>query len=112
MVESLIDYEFKLSSVFLSLSNETRRDMLKKIAKKTYSVVELANLYNISLNAVSKHLKILERASLITKQRLGKFNYIQLSPKPVVDAIDYLYFYKQFWDDKLDALGRYLEKEV
>ena len=61
MVESLIDYEFKLSSVFLSLSNETRRDMLKKIAKKTYSVVELANLYNISLNAVSKHLKIFKK---------------------------------------------------
>ena len=98
-----------LDLVFSSLSDPTRRDMLKKIALKDFNVGELASLYNMSLNAVSKHLKVLEKASLITKRRQGKFYYIQLSPHPFKNASDYLNFYKQFWEGKLDSLGRYLE---
>lgn len=105
------NYDFKLDSVFLSLSDVTRRDIIKRIAFKEYNIGELAQHYNMSLNAVSKHIKILERASLIIRKRKGRFQYIQLAPRPFKNAMQYLEFYKNFWEDKLDSLGKYLEKE-
>ena len=72
MVELTINYELQLDLIFSSLSDSTRRDIIKKVAFKDYHIGELADLYDISLNAVSKHIKILERASLISRRRHGK----------------------------------------
>ena len=108
----MVEYNSYLNSVFSSLADPTRRDILRKVAQSELSVGEIADFYNdLTFAAVSKHLKVLEKASLIIKRKQGKYHYIQLSPKPFKDAMDYLNFYKQFWEDKLDALGHYLEKE-
>lgn len=109
MVYSEIKNEYKLDLLFSSLSNPTRRNILKNISNKELTITDLSEYYDISLNMISKHIKILEMANLVTKKRKGRSYVIQLSPKPFKDAMDYLSFYKQFWEDKLDALGRYLE---
>ncbi len=100
-----------LDYVFFSLTDPTRRDILERIAKKSLSIGELAENYNLTFQAVSKHINVLEKASLIVKHKKGKFNYVQLSPEPFKDAIDYLSFYRNFWEEKLDLLGEYLEKD-
>ncbi len=107
----MVEYNSNLNLVFSSLSNSTRRDILRRVSMNELSIGELAQVYDMSFEAVSKHVRVLEKASLVSKRRRGKYYFIHLSPKPFKDAMDYLTFYKQFWDDKLDALGRYLEKE-
>ena len=106
-----MNYESKLDFIFFSLSDSTRRDIIKRVAEREYNIGELANLYDMSLNAVSKHIKILERASWISKKRKGKYSYVYLSPKPFKSMADYLNFYKQFWEEKLDLLDKYLQKD-
>ena len=104
--------ERNLDSTFGSLSDPTRRDILKRVAKKELSVSELAKGYDLTFAAVSKHLKILEKANLIVKRRQGKQQMVHLSPSTLKDAEDYLSSYKKFWEEKLDSLERYLAKEV
>lgn len=111
MIESTFDIESKLDFIFFSLSDATRRDIIKRVSVREYNIGELANLYDMSLNAVSKHIMILERASWVSKKRKGKFSYVYLSPKPFQSMADYLDYYKQFWEDKLNSLEKYLSKD-
>lgn len=104
-------YQENLDLIFSCLSDPTRRDILRKIAVKEWNVGELAQLYDKKFNTISKHLKVLENASLIMKRKQGKYHYVQLLPYAFKDAIDYLTFYKQFWEEKLDFLQTYLEKD-
>lgn len=100
-----------LDLIFSCLSDPTRRDILRKVATKEWNVGELALLYDKKFNTISKHLKVLENSSLIMKRKQGKYHYVQLVPYAFKDAIDYLAFYKQFWEEKLDSLRLYLDKE-
>lgn len=100
-----------LDIIFFSLADATRRDILKKVSKKPWSIGDLSNSYDMSLNAVSKHVKVLERSSLVVRHKVGKYHYIKIAPFAFKDVVDYLSFYKQFWDDKLDSLQNYLEKD-
>ena len=97
--------------IFSALSDPTRRDILQKVALRGWTVNELAGLYVQKTNTISKHLKVLENAKLIIKQRKGKYRVIKLAPKPFQSAYEYLEFYKQFWDNKLDSLQHYLETD-
>jgi DNA-binding transcriptional ArsR family regulator len=81
------------------------------VAYNELSVGELAQLYDMTFAAVSKHLKVLEKASLIVKRRKGKQIFIRLFPKAFKEASDYLVYYEKFWEDKLDSLERYLTKK-
>ena len=108
----MVEYNSNLNFIFFSLADPTRLDILRKVSVNELSIGELAEYYDISFQAVSRHIKVLEKASLIVKHRKGKYNYIQLAPKPFRDAMDYLSFYKMFWEEKLDLLGKYLEKDV
>lgn len=105
MVEQAND----LSSVFGSLSDPTRRDILKRVSKKNMSVGEISLYYQMTFAAVAKHLDVLHRAKLISKNRRGKEQIVSISPKTLAAASNYLQTYKQLWESRLDSLDEYLK---
>ncbi|MEX1997803.1 MAG: metalloregulator ArsR/SmtB family transcription factor [Candidatus Andersenbacteria bacterium] len=101
--------EKKLDFIFASLSDPTRRRILRRVAQRPLTVSEIARPYSISLPAVSKHLKILERAELIKRSKRGRKHIVQLNPDSLQTAEQYIVKYKKFWEYKLDSLQNYLE---
>ncbi|HSX52958.1 MAG TPA: metalloregulator ArsR/SmtB family transcription factor [Patescibacteria group bacterium] len=106
----MVEYTLQLDSIFGSLSDPTRRDILRRVAKNEMSVSEIAKPYNLSFAAVSKHLKVLEKALLIVKHKNGKKHMIQLAPQALASASEYLEWYGQFMDVRYDALESYINK--
>lgn len=104
MVESM----FSLDSVFHSLADPTRRDILKRVSQEELSVSEIAEPYSLTFAAISKHLKVLEKAKLIIKRRRGKEQIVQLAPQPIAEATQFLQEYQRLWEDRLDSLEQYL----
>jgi DNA-binding transcriptional ArsR family regulator len=100
-----------LDSVFGSLADPIRRDILRRVAGRELSVNEVAEPYAVSLAAVSKHLKVLERARLIVKRRQGRQQFVQLAPDALAEAADHLDFYKTLAIQRFDALERLLDEE-
>lgn len=100
----------QLSSIFHALADPTRRKILERLSKGDLSVSEIAKPYKMSLVAVSKHIKVLERAKLIRRQKMGREHIIRLHPQPLKDAYKHLEFYKLLWNKKLDALEKFLER--
>lgn len=107
----MVEYTLSLDSVFGSLADPTRRDILKRVSTAELSVSEIAQPYDLSLAAVSKHLKILEKAKLVIKRRRGKQQLVRMSPQSLANATEYLQWYGQFMEDRLDSLEDYLNKE-
>lgn len=107
MVELTLD-PLGLDAIFGSLADPTRRDILRRVAKEALSVGDIAKRYPMSLAAISKHLKILEKAKLILKRRKGKEQMIVLAPGTLKDAAAYLTAYEKLWNDRLDNLEKYL----
>jgi DNA-binding transcriptional ArsR family regulator len=107
----MVDHQERLNSIFGSLADTTRRDILRRVARQELSVGEIASSYDISLAAVSKHLFVLEKARLITKRRQGKLQLVGLSPATLTDASKHLERYRDIWESRLDRLEKYLEKQ-
>jgi len=105
----MVEYTFQLDSVFGALSDPTRRDILSRVAQQELSVGEIAKHYELTFAAVSKHLKVLEKAKIIFKQRRGKEQIVHLSPGALASANEYLEFYRQLWEQRLDSLDQYLK---
>ena len=101
----------RLDSIFHALSDSTRRSILQDVAAESKTVGQIAKPYAISLAAVSKHLKVLESAELIARERRGNFQIVRLNPKPLRSAEQWLTFYDKFWNEQLDALQIHLEGE-
>ncbi len=99
-----------LDEVFHALADETRRSILRDVATREKTVGEIAKPYAMSLAAVSKHLKVLESAELIARERRGSFQIIRLNAKSLRPAEQWLAFYETFWTERLDALQSYLEQ--
>jgi DNA-binding transcriptional ArsR family regulator len=114
MVESSIavQHTTALDSVFHALADSTRRAILRDITRSEKTVGEIAEPYSMSLAAVSKHLDVLERASLIRRERKGSCRMVRLNPKPLAEAQDWLAFYEIFWKNQLDSLQAHLEREL
>ncbi|HEU5005166.1 MAG TPA: metalloregulator ArsR/SmtB family transcription factor [Candidatus Saccharimonadales bacterium] len=106
----MVEYTFQLDSVFGALADPTRRDILRRVATKELSVGEVAGNYELSFAAISKHLKVLEKAKMIVKRRHGKQQFVALSPSALKSADDYLEWYRKLWEDRLDALDKYLKE--
>jgi len=101
-----------LDSVFHALADATRRSILRDITRHERTVGELAEPYSMSLAAVSKHLDVLERASLIRRERKGTCRMVRLNPKPLQAAQDWIAFYQRFWETNLDRLQNLLEADL
>ena len=100
-----------LDLLFSALSDPIRRAILARLAEGEATVGDLARPFSVSLPAISKHLRVLERAGLLERRIEGRVHRCRLQPRPLKDAVDWLAEYRQFWERQLDALEAYLEGE-
>jgi DNA-binding transcriptional ArsR family regulator len=98
-----------LSTTLSALADPTRRAILARLASGEATVTELAEPFEISLPAVSKHLKVLERAGLIARGRAAQWRPCRLEAAPLKDAADWIEHYRRFWEESLDRLDEYLK---
>jgi len=102
--------EYTLDTTFSALADPTRRDILRRVANAELAVGEIAKFYDLTFAAVSKHLKVLERAKLVIKRRRGKQQMVSLAPQAFADAAEYMEWYRNLWENRLDSLEQYLNE--
>jgi DNA-binding transcriptional ArsR family regulator len=99
----------RLDSIFHALADPTRRAILHDVSAGEKSVGDLARPHALTLAAVSKHLKVLEAAELVARQRRGSFQIVRLNAPALHEADQWLAYYRPFWSTRLDALAQHLE---
>ncbi len=99
-----------LSQTFAALADPTRRAILARLSAGETSVTELAEPFDMSLPAVSKHLKVLERAGLVARSREAQWRPCRLEAGPLKEANDWLEHYRRFWEQSFDRLESYLDE--
>ena len=104
----MVEEHATLDVVFHALGDATRRGMLRRLAKGEHTVGELAEPYAISLAAVSKHIKTLERAGLVKRTVRGRIHYCRIDPRPLEKADSWLRGYERLWDTRLERLAALL----
>ena len=97
-----------LSTTFAALADPTRRAILARLASGAASVTELAEPFDMSMPAISQHLKVLENAGLIERGREAQWRPCKLSAGPLKEAVDWLEHYRPFWEESFDRLSEYL----
>jgi DNA-binding transcriptional ArsR family regulator len=100
----------RLSTIFAALADPTRRAILACLASGEATVKELAKPFDMSLPAISKHLKVLERAGLITRSRQAQWRPCRLEAAPLREATDWVEEYRRFWEQSFDRLDDYLKE--
>jgi DNA-binding transcriptional ArsR family regulator len=99
-----------LSATFAALADPTRRAILARLASGEATVTELADPFDMSMPAVSKHLKVLERAGLIARGREAQWRPCRIAAGPLKDFADWVDHYRRFWDESFDRLDDYLRQ--
>jgi DNA-binding transcriptional ArsR family regulator len=99
----------QLDLVFSALADTTRRRILARLVEGAASITELAAPFSMTLPAVSKHVRILERAGLMRRERDGWYHRCHLATAPLEGAVAFLATYRPFWENTLDALARHVE---
>lgn len=100
-----------LDLAFAALSDPTRRRIVARLTRGEIRVTDLAQPFAMSLNAVSKHVKMLERAGLVRRTRVGREHYLRLRAQPLRQVQDWVSQYERFWNQRLDALGEFLDRQ-
>jgi DNA-binding transcriptional ArsR family regulator len=100
-----------LDATFAALADPTRRAILTHLARREATVSEVAAPFDMSLPAVSKHLRVLEKAGLLQRRRDGRTHYLRLAAGPMQEAAEWLALYRQFWEDSFDALEALLRDD-
>ena len=100
----------RLSVVFAALADPTRRAIIARLAEGDATVTELAEPFSISLPAISRHLKVLERAGLISRSRSGQWRSSSLDAAPLKEATEWMERYRVFWDASFDRLDAHLRR--
>ncbi len=106
MVNNKLD---ALDLTFAALADPTRRRIMEALSVKNRRVTDLAAPFSMSLPAVSKHLRVLEKAGLLKRRRLGREHHIELKPEPMKKAHLWIEHYRKFWESSLDSMADYLE---
>lgn len=106
----MVEHTMQLDLIFNSLSDATRRDILTRVARAEHSVGDLVAQYHVSFAAISKHLKVLEKAKLITKRKEGKKHMVALAPGALQTADEYLEQYRQMWQSRYNKLDNLLNE--
>lgn len=101
----------QLDEIFVALADETRRAILARLSTGPARVTELAAPFDISLNSVSKHIRMLERAGLVVRRRSGRDHHLSLDPRPLAEASDWLQSRQRFWADRVQRLQALLDEE-
>jgi DNA-binding transcriptional ArsR family regulator len=102
--------EESLDAVFSALADPTRREIVKRLSGGKVSVSELAEPFEMSLPAVSKHLGVLEDAGLVSREKEGRVRQCRLKAEPMQEALDWIAHYGRFWEDQFDSLAAYLSE--
>jgi len=111
IVNQMVKYSPKmLNRTFAALADPTRRRILAHLARGDRCVTDLARPHAMSLPAVSKHLRVLEKAGLLRRRRYGRVHQLKLAAKPLQAAAQWVEEYRKFWEGSLDRLAAYLEK--
>ena len=111
MVNQMVKYSSRtLNRTFAALADPTRRHILAHLARGDRRVTDLARPHNMSLPAVSKHLRVLENAGLLRRRRYGRVHEMRLNAEPLKKAAQWVEEYRKFWEGSLDRLADYLEK--
>ena len=103
--------EQQLDLIFKALSDSTRRAQLEQLKQGPASISDLAKPFAMSLPAASKHLKVLERANLVTTTKVGRVHYCELQPGTLTEVEHWLNHYRQFWQIQLDKLAHFVDQE-
>lgn len=98
--------------VFRAIADPTRRAMLDRLMAGDCAAGELAGARGMSQPALSQHLRVLRRAGLVTQRRVGRQQMVRISPAPLREIVNWVEHYRKFWDDKLAALGKLLDKRT
>ena len=101
--------EVRLSETFAALANATRRDILARLARGEATVNELAKPFDVTLPAISKHIKVLERAGLVTRSRHATSRPCALNPVPLREISNWAEQYRPIWEGRFDRLDEYLQ---
>lgn len=113
MFNQMVEYSHEaLNQVFSAVADPTRRAILQALAERPATITEIARPFPVSLNAVSKHVMVLERAGLIRREVHGREHLCSLEPHPLRDASLWLDYYRRFWEVRLDALERYVARKA
>ena len=99
-----------LSAAFQAMADPTRRAILARLASGEATAGELAAPFEMSLPAVSKHLKVLEGAGLLIRRRDGRIHRCRLNPAPMKQAVDWIEAHRRFWETRFDSLTQYLDE--
>lgn len=99
-----------LSATFAALADPTRRALLARLTRGNATVLELAEPFDLSLPAISKHLKVLERAGLVTRGREAQYRPVQLRARPLREAAGWIEAYREQWEQRFDRMAEYLEE--
>ncbi len=99
-----------LDRTFSALSDPTRRAILRRLANGERTVTELARPFDVSLPAISRHLRVLEEAGLLAQEKDGRIRRCQLAAKPLQDAARWIERYRRFWEESFDRLDEYLSE--
>ena len=105
----MVNYSPSLDETFGALAHPVRREILTRLARGEAAVTELAAPFRLSLPAMLKHIRILERVGLLASKKMGRVHLCRLTAGPLQDAAEWLAFYEQYWTLQLDALGEFLE---
>jgi DNA-binding transcriptional ArsR family regulator len=105
----MVKYSSTLNRTFAALADPTRRRILAHLARGDKCVTRLARPHAMSLPAVSKHLRVLEKAGLLRRRRYGRVHEMQLEARPLKEAARWVEEYRKFWEGSLDRLAAYLE---
>ena len=98
-----------LDAAFAALADPTRRRIVARLARGSVRVTDLAEPFDMSLNAISKHVKVLERAGLVHRRRNGREHVLTLHAAPMREIVTWVSRYEKFWNDKLDSLAKFLK---
>lgn len=104
----MVKHQGSLDETFAALADPTRREILTTLAEGERTVSELAEPFEMSLPAISKHLTVLERAGLISRERQGRVRRCNLEPEPFAAALEWIAAHGRFWEERLDSLERVL----
>lgn len=107
----MVTFSRRLDSTFAALADPTRRAILARLAKGEATVGELARPFRMTRPAISKHLRVLEHAGLIQREKDGRLSRCTLNASPMKNAAEWVERYRSFWEGRLDALAHYLERE-
>ncbi|MGH9788029.1 MAG: ArsR/SmtB family transcription factor [Candidatus Acidiferrales bacterium] len=106
----MVNYSPALDATFAALSDPTRRAILSRLAARERTVTELAQPFAVSLPAISKHLRVLERAGLLVQERDGRIRRCHLAARPLHDASRWIQRYRQFWEESFQRLDAVLDE--